>query len=113
MDLPNGTSIIGAAKLTGKVGDSWNVGALSAVTGRELAELQSNGVRSKAEIEPPAYYGVFRAQKEFNDSRQAAIGLILAKSLDQMGCPVGSWPAKNSYAAGSLICSGLGVTRIR
>ncbi len=83
VDLPNGTSIIGAAKLTGKIGDSWDVGAINAVTAREYAEFQTGGQRSRAEIEPPAYYGVFRAQKEFNESRQAigAIATVTARQL--------------------------------
>jgi hypothetical protein len=83
VELPNGTSIIGAAKLTGKVGDSWNVGAINAVTAREDADLQTAGQGTKSEVEPPAYYGVFRAQKEFNDSHQAigAIATVTARQL--------------------------------
>ena len=82
-DIPPGTTIIGAAKLTGKIGNSWNVGAINAVTAREFAELQTTGLRSRAEVEPPAYYGVFRAQKEFNEARQAlgAIATVTARQL--------------------------------
>ncbi len=82
-DLPSGTTIIGAAKLTGKIGSSWNIGAINAVTAREFAELQTTGNRTRAEIEPPTYYGVFRTQKEFNDSHQAlgAIAAVTARQL--------------------------------
>ncbi len=69
--LPLGTHIIGAAKMTGKIGDGIDLGTISAVTSSEKAELQSNGKRSEAEIEPMTYYGVLRMKKEFNNSAQA------------------------------------------
>jgi len=70
-DIPSGTDILGAAKITGKVGDNWNIGAIQAVTAREYADLQTAGVRSRSEIEPLTYYAVARAQKEFRDGRDA------------------------------------------
>jgi hypothetical protein len=74
-DSPEGVHIIGAAKVSGKLPGNWNVGTLHAVTRRETAGISLNGNRSTAAIEPAAYYGVFRAQKEINDSRQG-IGVI-------------------------------------
>jgi len=76
-DVPAGAHILGALKLDRESGGgSWNVGALSAVTQRETAQLfDSNGTRWAHEVEPLAYYGVFRAQKEFPDGRQG-LGLI-------------------------------------
>jgi hypothetical protein len=66
---PSGTTILGAAKLTGKLGEHWSVGALNALTGRESAEVSTAGRVSKAEVEPASYYGVFRSQREFPDNR--------------------------------------------
>jgi len=74
-DLPLGTHIIGAGKLTGKVGDNWNVGMIHAVTNREYAQIQTAGVRQNIEVEPLTYYGVGRIQKDFNDGKQG-IGMI-------------------------------------
>jgi hypothetical protein len=70
-DVPSGTHIIGAGKLTGKIGDSWNIGTIQALTAREHAELQTGSLRSSSEVEPLNYYGVARAQKEFEQGRQA------------------------------------------
>ena len=70
-EVPSGTDILGATKVTGKLGESWNVGAIQAVTAREYAELQTGNQRSRAEVEPLTYYGVARAQKEFNHGAQA------------------------------------------
>jgi hypothetical protein len=70
-DAPSGTKIVGAAKLTGKIGEDWNVGSIQALTAREHADLQTAAVRSRAEVEPATYYGVVRVQKEFNEGRQS------------------------------------------
>jgi len=69
-DPPTGTHILGAAKLTGKIGD-FNVGVIQSLTKREFADIVLSGKRSSVEVEPLTYYGVFRAQKEFNEGRQA------------------------------------------
>jgi hypothetical protein len=69
-DYPTGTHILAAGKLTGKLGDSWNVGTIQNVTQREYAKISSNGVQSETEVEPLAYYGIFRAQNEFSGGQQ-------------------------------------------
>ena len=70
VDRPSGTHILGAAKLTGKIGD-FNVGVIQALTGREFAEIDLAGKKSSVEVEPLSYYGIFRVQKEFNEGKQA------------------------------------------
>lgn len=69
-DAPDGTRILGAAKVTGKVAGSWNIGTVHAMTAREHADLQLDGRRFGAAVEPATYYGVLRAQKEFQEGRQ-------------------------------------------
>ncbi|MBD3224166.1 MAG: hydrolase, partial [Caldithrix sp.] len=51
-DVPDGTRILGAGKLTGKIGNDWNLGTMHAVTSREYAEIEYAGERSQAEVEP-------------------------------------------------------------
>jgi len=74
-DVPIGTTILGAGKLIGKAGSSWNVGALSAITGQETASLAGTGPMVEQEVEPVTYYGVGRAQKDFKN-RQAGLGFL-------------------------------------
>lgn len=69
-DYPTGTHILAAGKLTGKLGDSWNVGTIQNVTQREYAKISTSGVQSETEVEPLAYYGIFRAQNEFSGGQQ-------------------------------------------
>jgi len=73
--IPDRTSILGAAKLTGKLGQSWNLGFISALTAREFAGIDQSGFRLKQEVEPFSYYGVFRAQKEIKGGK-SGVGLL-------------------------------------
>jgi hypothetical protein len=73
--MPDRTTILGAAKLTGKLGGNWNVGFLNAVTGREFAQIDQLGTRLSQEVEPLSYYGTLRVQKEINEGR-SGIGLM-------------------------------------
>lgn len=74
-DVPDGTHILGAAKLSGRIGGNWNVGSLHAVTMRERADVETDTSRSRLEVEPASYYQVSRAQKEIRDGAQG-IGVI-------------------------------------
>ncbi len=73
--MPDRTTILGAAKLTGKLGGSWNFGFLNAVTGREFAQIDQLGTRLRQEVEPFSYYGVLRVQKDINEGR-SGFGLM-------------------------------------
>lgn len=75
VDMPEGVHMLGAAKVTGKIGENWNVGTIQAITNREYAALQHNSDRYTSEVEPLTYYGVFRTQKEVDQGRQG-IGFI-------------------------------------
>ena len=90
IDMPIATRILGAGKIIGKLSDSWNVGTIHAVTGREHAPFQLNNVRGQAEVEPLSYYGVARVQKEFPDSRQG-LGFMGTYALHDFSAdPIGS-----------------------
>jgi len=75
LDVPDRTTILGAAKVSGKITNSWSFAAVSALTDREYGQADSAGVRFKNEIEPLSFYGIVRTLKEFNDARQA-IGIL-------------------------------------
>jgi hypothetical protein len=83
-NVPSGSNIIGAAKLSGKVGN-WSLGALSAVTSREHARFSLGSRRWQQEVEPLTYYGVYRAQKELSGGRHGLgfVGTVTARSFDE------------------------------
>jgi Domain of unknown function (DUF5916)/Carbohydrate family 9 binding domain-like len=82
--MPDRSTILGAAKLTGKLGGSWNVGWLNAVTGRELAEIDQLGTRLTQEIEPLTYYGALRVQKDVGKGR-SGFGLMATGVARDLG----------------------------
>src|SRR5829696_449692 len=59
-DLPAATTILGAAKLTGKTRNGWSFGLLNAVTDRETARVESEAIRGVATVEPLTNYLVMR-----------------------------------------------------
>lgn len=83
-DVPEGANILSAAKITGKLGDNWNVGAINALTKKEAGRFEYEGKTSTADVEPLTYYGVFRAQRDLNDSRQGIgfMSTITARHFD-------------------------------
>jgi hypothetical protein len=74
-NIPEATTILGAGKITGRVGNGWNIGAIAALTGRENGSFSLNGTEFTQEVEPQATYGVLRGQKEIDNGRQG-IGFI-------------------------------------
>jgi hypothetical protein len=74
-DAPLGTRILGAAKVTGKLGPSVNFGTLHAITAKEEAQLSTGGHQWEQDIEPLTYYGVARSLKEFKN-RQQGLGFM-------------------------------------
>ncbi|MBI5476095.1 MAG: hypothetical protein HY964_05085 [Ignavibacteriales bacterium] len=75
-DYPDATTILGAAKLTGKISDGWSIATVSALTKREFAKIDDgSGNRFEDIVEPLASYNIIRTQHEFNEGRQG-LGLI-------------------------------------
>jgi hypothetical protein len=65
VDSPDATTIIGAGKLTGKVG-AWTVGFLNAVTAEETARvIDGANVESSTPVEPLTNYFVGRVRRDF------------------------------------------------
>lgn len=82
-DVPDRTTILGAAKVSGKITNTWSFAALTALTNREYGLVDSAGVEFKDEIEPLTFYGIARTLKEFNEARQAigVIGTMVTRDL--------------------------------
>jgi hypothetical protein len=74
VDRPTATTILGAAKLTGKTASGWSVGVIEAVTGRESAQADTLGSRSTVEVEPPTNYLIGRVKREV--ANRASVGVM-------------------------------------
>ena len=79
VDQPNNSTILGAAKFSGKTKNGWSLGLLESVTGKMFAEVQDvNGNRREELVEPLTNYLVGRAQKDFNDRNSYVGGIFTA-----------------------------------
>jgi hypothetical protein len=64
VDVPDATTILGAAKLTGRTSKGWNIGMLDAVTARESARVFDGTNHMEQEVEPATNYFVTRVNRE-------------------------------------------------
>ena len=74
-DVPDGTTILGAGKLTGQLWGNWKIGTLHAITASEHATFSEDGIVFNQQVEPATYYQVSRAQREFGNGKQG-LGFI-------------------------------------
>ena len=77
-DVPGNSSILGAAKFSGKTKKGWSIGILESVTKREYAEIDSAGERRKEMVEPLTNYFVGRVQKDFHEGNTVLGGIFTA-----------------------------------
>ena len=75
--VPQQTSIVGAAKVTGRAG-KFSYGVMNAVTSDEHATVAFGSTRTTEPVEPLANYTVVRGRREFAD--QSAIGFMATNS---------------------------------
>ncbi len=77
-DVPDNTSILGAAKITGRTQSGYTIGVLNAVTGREQARyIEATGPSKGTQVvEPLTNYFVGRLKKEFRDGATTFGGIF-------------------------------------
>lgn len=78
VDYPQNTSIIGAAKFSGKTKKGWSVGILESIADREYANVDHNGDRRKELVEPVTNYFVGRLQKDIHEGNTILGGIFTA-----------------------------------
>ena len=78
VDQPLNTTILGAAKVTGRLQSGLSVGALAALTDSERARTfdEASGSFASVPVEPLTGFGIVRLQQQFGPSASTA-GLIL------------------------------------
>ena len=104
VDMPRNSTILGAAKLTGRLPSRLSIGAVTAVTAAEQARVfrVDSGVTNTVQVEPRSAYGVLRLQQEIG--RQAS---TVGASFSTVQRSVGSQPTlaslltRESYFGGA------------
>ncbi len=93
------TTILGAAKLSGKTRNGWTIGVLGAVTDREDARVLTGlGQRLVDAVEPATTYGVARVAREFRGglTQIGFFGTTVQRSLPEEL----RWLHSGAYTAG-------------
>ena len=100
-DVPTATTIAGAAKLTGRIGDGWSVGLLEAVTAREVATyVDPARLGHQLTVEPAANYLVGRVRRQIRGG-QTRFGVIAsAVNRDASGTGLEASLHNAAYAGG-------------
>jgi hypothetical protein len=93
------TTILGAAKLSGKNKNGFSWALLESVTAKEFAEIDSLGFKTYQQVEPMTNYLVGRAQQDINKGNTLVGAMFTAtnRRLDQTSP---SWLHKDAYSAG-------------
>ncbi len=99
-DMPDNSTILGAAKLTGKVG-GWSIGVVEAVTGREgAAYITEEEVRGRALVAPLSNFFASRARREFREGESAIGGIVTAVQRDLSDAALAGRVRATAYTGG-------------
>lgn len=98
-DVPTYTTILGAAKLTGKTRNGLSLGFVEAVTAEEKAKIDMEGESAYETVEPLTNYFIGRVQKDFNEGK-TIIGGIVTSTNRNLDSNLGSFLHKSAYSGG-------------
>jgi len=97
VDYPDTATILGAAKLTGRLPSRTSIGALTAVTGNEFARTATGGVIAQQHVAPTTSFSAARVQQEIG-RQGSTIGLEMTnlhRSMDA-GDPLADLLVRNA-----------------
>ena len=99
-DMPENSTILGAAKLTGKVA-GWSLGIAEAVTGRERADyITEDESRGSAVVAPLSNYFATRARREMRDGESVVGGIFTAVHRDLSVAALANRVRGSAYTGG-------------
>ena len=100
-DVPLTSTILGAAKLSGRIAGGWSIGVMEAVTAREVAPwVDSTAVQRSAEVEPLSNYFVARAARTVNGGQGDYGGILTMVHRDLGEEALASRLRSAAYTAG-------------
>jgi hypothetical protein len=99
-DIPMQSTILGAAKLTGKTKNGLSVGLVDAVTAQMKAEIDTTGGRMYKTVEPLTNYMVGRIQKDINNGN-TLIGGIFTSTNRASDADLSNFMHKSAYSGGA------------
>ncbi|MBK7626892.1 MAG: carbohydrate binding family 9 domain-containing protein [Bacteroidales bacterium] len=98
-DVPTNTTILGAAKLTGKTKNGLSIGFVEAMTAEEKAEIDTVGGRTYQTVEPLTNYMVGRIQKDIKEGNTIIGGIFTSTNRD-LDANLSDYMHKAAYTGG-------------
>ncbi|TAL60816.1 MAG: hypothetical protein EPN88_15375, partial [Bacteroidetes bacterium] len=99
-DVPASTTILGAAKLTGKTKNGLSLGFVEAMTAEEKAEIDTIGGRKSETVEPLTNYFIGRVQKDIKDGNTIIGGIFTGTNRD-LDANLSTFMHKAAYSGGA------------
>jgi len=100
-DMPAQTTILGAAKVTGRLGSGWSLGVMEAVTGRENAAfVDTAALPGEVEVEPAGNHLVGRLRRQIRGGRTRFGVMATAQNRDLGGSPLETRLHSSAYTGG-------------
>lgn len=100
VDQPDNTTILGAAKFSGKTRKGLSIGILESITQRELATLDLQGERTTDVVEPLTNFFVGRVQQDYRGGNTVIGGIFTAVNRDLEGNPDLGFLHESAYSGG-------------
>jgi hypothetical protein len=100
--MPDNTTILGAAKVSGKAPGGWSVGVLDALTAREYASVADtlSGARFADEVEPLTNYFVGRLKHDYGGGN-SNLGLLATAVTRDLRTPALASLNRSAFAGGA------------
>jgi hypothetical protein len=99
--VPENTTILGAAKVTGRTGSGWSIGLEDAVTAREhAAVMDTAGQEFGVEVEPLTNYFVGRVRRDLKGGNLVLGGVLTSVVRDLRNAELAQRLTRHSESAG-------------
>jgi len=102
VDTPSNSTILGAAKLSGRRANGWSIGVLDALTAREWATVAFDSAparRQRDEVEPLTNYFVGRLKRDLRQGN-TTLGLVATAVNRDLDTPALDMLSSAAYAGG-------------
>ena len=99
VDQPDNTTILGAAKFSGKTKKGLSIGILESITQKEVAKIDDNGENSETIVEPFTNYFIGRLRQDFNKGN-TVVGGIFTSVNRNIKNPELKFLHKSAYSGG-------------
>lgn len=98
-DRDQNTTILSAAKISGKTSKGWSIGVLDCVTANEYSEISDGENTQEALTEPLTHYFVGRVQRDLNEGNTMLGGIFTSVNRDLQN-PNMEFLVQNAFTGG-------------